>query len=145
MSDRDREIAEAFIDAIDDNGLLNDDLREITTHIETIDPEDQLEDDELLAVLHRLQQFDPPGIFGRNIQECLLIQLNQLDPQTAYLEQAKCLVDDFLEDIASIDLHRLSKKTQYNHDELQQALLLVRSLNPRPGDCLLYTSDAADE
>ena len=136
LSDRDREIAEAFIDAIDDNGLINDDLRETTAHIEPIDPEDQLEDDELLAVLHRLQQFDPPGIFGRNIQECLLIQLNQLDPETAYLQQAKRLVKDYLEDIASIDLNRLSKKTQYNHDELQQALLLVRSLNPRPGEAL---------
>lgn len=136
LSDRDRQIAEAFIDAIDDNGLINDDLRETTAHIKPDDPEDQLEDDELLAVLHRLQQFDPPGIFGRNIQECLLIQLNQLDPDTAYLEQAKRLVDEFLEDIASVDLNRLSKKTQYSYDELQQALLLVRSLNPRPGEAL---------
>ena len=154
FSDRDREIAEAFIDSIDNSGLINEDLREITAHIqpqglgnspepidslETTDgPEltDSLEDDELEAVLHRLQQFDPPGIFGRNIKECLLIQLNQLSDETAYLAQAIRLVNEFLEDIASVDINRLSKKTGYSCDDLQEALLLIRSLNPRPGEVL---------
>ena len=160
FSDRDREIAEAFIDSIDNSGLINEDLREITAHIqpqglgnspelidspepidslETTDgPEltDSLEDDELEAVLHRLQQFDPPGIFGRNIKECLLIQLNQLSDETAYLAQAIRLVNEFLEDIASVDINRLSKKTGYSCDDLQEALLLIRSLNPRPGEAL---------
>ena len=107
--------------------------------LETTDgPEltDSLEDDELEAVLHRLQQFDPPGIFGRNIKECLLIQLNQLSDETAYLAQAIRLVNEFLEDIASVDINRLSKKTGYSCDDLQEALLLIRSLNPRPGEVL---------
>lgn len=148
FSDRDREIAEAFIDSIDNSGLINGDLREITAHIQyqderdsheltdNLEPIDSLEDDELEAVLHRLQQFDPPGIFARNIQECLLIQLNQLSNETPYLAQAIRLVDEFLEDIASVDINRLSKKTGYSCDDLQEALLLIRSLNPRPGEAL---------
>ena len=148
FSDRDREIAEAFIDSIDNSGLISEDLREITAHIQhqdlgnSLEPEDNpelmdpLEDDELEAVLHRLQQFDPPGIFGRNIKECLLIQLNQLSDGTGHLAQAIRLVDEFLEDIASVDINRLSKKTGYSCDDLQEALLLIRSLNPRPGEAL---------
>lgn len=148
FSDRDREIAEAFIDSIDNSGLISEDLREITAHIQhqdlgnSLEPEDNpelmdpLEDDELEAVLHRLQQFDPPGIFGRNIKECLLIQLNQLSDETGHLAQAIRLVDEFLEDIASVDINRLSKKTGYSCDDLQEALLLIRSLNPRPGEAL---------
>ena len=136
FSDRDREVAEAYIDSIDESGLINPNLREITAHIQYENPEDALEEDELTAVLHRLQQFDPPGIFARNINECLLIQLNQLSEETACLPQAKRLVEDFLQDIASVDLNRLCKKTGYDSDELQAALLLIRSLNPRPGEAL---------
>ena len=136
FSDRDREIAEAFIDAIDNSGMISHSLEEIVAHIEHKDPEEALQDDELIAVLHRLQQFDPPGIFGRDIKECLLIQLNQLSFDTPHIIEARRLVSKFLHDIASVDLSRLIKKTDYSADQVQGALLLIRSLNPRPGESL---------
>lgn len=136
FSDRDREIAEAYIDAINDNGFINGNLEDITDHIDYEDPEDALEEDELLAVLKRLQQFDPPGVFARDIRESLLIQLNQLSPETQHLDQAKRLTSEFLDDIASVELSRLSKKAGYTDEDTQQALLLIRSLNPRPGEAL---------
>ena len=136
FSDRDREIAEAYIDAINDNGTISGNLQDITAHIQYKDPNEALEEDELIAVLRRLQQFDPPGIFGRDIQECLLIQLNQLSADTPHLEQAIRLTDQFLEDITSVDMARLSKKTGYSNEDIQAALMLIRSLNPRPGETL---------
>jgi RNA polymerase sigma-54 factor len=142
FSDRDREIAEAFIDAIDQTGMISQHLSDIVAHIDYEEPEDGLFEDELVAVLHRLQQFDPPGIFGRNIRESLLIQLNQLSLETEYLIVGKCLVTDFLNDIASMDMARLTKKTGYSTDNIQGALQLIRSLNPRPGETL--ASNAAE-
>ncbi|MBT7258248.1 MAG: RNA polymerase factor sigma-54 [Porticoccaceae bacterium] len=136
FSDRDREIAEAFIDAINDNGFINSNLEDITHHIDYQDPEDALVEDELVAVLKRLQQFDPPGVFARDIRESLLIQLNQLSLDTPYIEQAKRLTSEFIADIASVELSRLSKKTGYSDQEAQEALSLIRSLNPRPGEAL---------
>ena len=136
FSDRDREIAEAFIDAINDNGFINSNLEDITHHIDYQDPEDALEEDELVAVLKRLQQFDPPGVFARDIRESLLIQLNQLSLDTPYIDQAKRLTSEFIADIASVELSRLSKKTGYSDQEAQEALSLIRSLNPRPGEAL---------
>ena len=136
FSDRDREIASAFIDSIDSSGFIAAELSDITAHIHYDDIEDQLHEDELVAVLHRLQQFDPPGVFARSISECLTIQLNQLSPETQYLKSAKHLVDGFLQDIASVDSARLAKKTGLEINELQGALQLVRSLNPRPGESL---------
>ena len=136
FSDRDREIASAFIDSIDSSGFIAAELSDITAHIHYDDIEDQLHEDELVAVLHRLQQFDPPGVFARSISECLTIQLNQLSPETQYLQSAKHLVDGFLQDIASVDSARLAKKTGLEINELQGALQLVRSLNPRPGKSL---------
>ena len=136
FSDRDREIAEAYIDAINENGFINSNLEDITDHIDYEDPDDALEEDELLAVLKRLQQFDPPGVFARDIRESLLIQLSQLSPETQHLDQAKRLTSEFLDDIASVELSRLSKKAGYTDEDTQQALLLIRSLNPRPGEAL---------
>jgi RNA polymerase sigma-54 factor len=108
FSERDREIAEVFIDAVSDSGLISEDIQEITSHINRREEQENLQEDELIAVLKRLQQFDPPGIFGRNIRECLLIQLNQLSPITPYLHEAKILAEGFLEDIASIELNKLA-------------------------------------
>ena len=140
FSDSDREIATAFIDAIDSSGFISEDLFDVVAHIQQAESEaiseEQIQEDELVAVLHRLQQFDPPGVFARNIRECLLIQLNQLAPETEYLQSAVLLVTDFLQDIAAIDSLRMAKKAGLSAEQLEGALLLIRSLNPRPGEAL---------
>ena len=94
----------------------------------------------MIAVLHRLQQFDPPGVFARNIRECLLIQLNQMAVETEHLQSAVLITTDFLEDIASIDSVRLAKKAGLSAEQLKGALQLIRSLNPRPVKRLTATT-----
>ena len=136
FSDRDREIAEAYIDAISPSGFINENLADILSDATSENTEDPVEQDEMIAVLRRLQQFDPPGIFARDISECLNIQLNQLSLDTPYISQAIRLASEFLNDIASIDLASLSKKTRYSEEDLQGALRIIRSLSPRPGEAL---------
>jgi RNA polymerase sigma-54 factor len=136
FSHSDRAIAEAFVDSVDDNGFISKDLHDITSHINDEKSEEPIQDDELIVVLKRLQQFDPPGIFARDLKECLSIQLNQLSDETKYLTEAKQLVDNFLEHIASTDLSRLAKISQLDKPDVQQAIELIRSLNPRPGESL---------
>ena len=68
---RDKQIAEAFIDSIENSGFINENLADILSHHEANTSDDPIEEDELLAVLHRLQQFDPPGVLARNVRECL--------------------------------------------------------------------------
>ena len=141
LSERDREIAETLIDSINDSGLISENLKGITAHLDHLQQE-PLQEDELVAVLKRLQQFDPPGVFARNVKECLLIQLNQLSPETPFVEEAKFLVEEFLQDIASTELNKLAKRTKLEKNTLQQAILLIKSLNPRPGE--LISSDKTE-
>lgn len=136
FSNRDKDIAVAFIDAINESGFIVEDLREATSHLNTDFQDDQIETDELQAVLKRLQQFDPPGIFARNLQECLLIQLDQLDSETPYLTEAKVLVTDYLNEIASVELSKLARKTNIDSESIQNAINLIRTLNPHPGEQL---------
>jgi RNA polymerase sigma-54 factor len=134
MSPRDQLIAVAIIDAVESSGLLSESVLDIVSHQSENYADDPLEEDEIMAVLHRLQQFDPPGIFARDIKECLLIQLHQLSPETDHINEAIELVTSHLEDIASVELNSLAKKTQIDAKDIQEALKLIRTLNPRPGE-----------
>ena len=78
FSDIDYNIALAFIDAVDGNGRLTQTPEDILSSLAL--PEVEL--DEVMAVLHRLQHFEPTGIFATDLRECLLIQLRQLSEET---------------------------------------------------------------
>ena len=133
LNARDLIIAEMLTYSLDDNGLLTQNLSEI---FEELDENNNEYESEILTVLTRLQQFDPPGVYARDLKECLLIQLNQLSQDTPFLKQAKILVLQFLEDIGKLNTDKLLKKTQLSLDELRGAISLVRSMNPYPGEFL---------
>ncbi|GAB3094162.1 RNA polymerase factor sigma-54 [Aestuariicella hydrocarbonica] len=132
MSERDEIIALSILDAIEDSGMLSQTAEEIH---ESLSKElDELELDEVLAVLHRLQQFDPPGVASQNLSECLLIQLNQLPKETPWLDDAKLIVKDHLPLLGSRDYKQLMRKTKLKEFQLRDAIVLIQTLNPRPGD-----------
>ena len=133
LNARDLSIAEMLTYSLDDNGLLTQNLSEI---FEELDENNNEYESEILTVLTRLQQFDPPGVYARDLKECLLIQLNQLSQDTPFLKQAKILVLQFLEDIGKLNTDKLLKRTQLSLDELRGAISLVRSMNPYPGEFL---------
>ena len=133
LNARDLSIAEMLTYSLDDNGLLTQNLSEI---FEELDENNNEYESEILAVLTRLQQFDPPGVYARDLKECLLIQLNQLSQDTPFLKQAKILVLQFLGDIGKLNTDKLLKKTQLSLNELRGAISLVRSMNPYPGEFL---------
>jgi RNA polymerase sigma-54 factor len=134
LSERDQAIAHALLDAVDERGYLTSSLEEIHAGLSEDTDEDPLELDEVEAVLHRLQHFDPPGVFARDLQECLLIQLNQLPPETPWLRQARLVVTQFLHLLGNRDYAQLLRRSRLKEDQLKDVLALITSLNPRPGD-----------
>ncbi|NHN39669.1 RNA polymerase factor sigma-54 [Pseudomaricurvus alcaniphilus] len=132
MSDRDQVIAMAIIDGIEDSGLLGTSLDEIFEGLAT--ELDDLELDEVVAVLHRIQQFDPPGVAARDLSDCLLIQLRQLPANTPALGDAKLIVSQYLALLGSRDYKQLMRKAKLKESELRNAIALIQALNPRPGD-----------
>ncbi|MDR2212927.1 MAG: RNA polymerase factor sigma-54 [Pseudomonadales bacterium] len=131
MSDRDRLIALALIDAIDVNGQLASPLDSIRSGLAA---ELDIEEDEVLAVLHRIQQFDPVGVGYRDTRECLSIQLKQLDRQ-AYpgIDIAEKIVANHLGELASRDYNHIMRNLRIREPELKRAVDIIRGLNPRPG------------
>jgi RNA polymerase sigma-54 factor len=131
MSDKDRYIATAIIDSIEPSGLLSTSVEELH---ESFDPELEIDLDEVEAVRHRIQQFDPIGVASTNLPDCLIVQLAQLPPNTAWREQAALVIHRHLPLLASRDFTQLMRRTRLKEQELAEVIALIRSLNPKPGD-----------
>jgi len=129
LSARDRAVAEAIIDAIDADGYLRLDISELPQTLD--DP--TLELDEIEAVLHCIQSFDPAGVGARDPRECLLLQLRQLPADQPYRDVAIRICDRHFPALSRNDLDDLRRHAKVDDDVLRQALVLVRSMHPRPG------------
>ncbi|MFQ5642131.1 MAG: RNA polymerase factor sigma-54 [Thiogranum sp.] len=132
FSDIDRTIAQAIIDSINDDGYLNATLEELLESLR-LDPETEIGIEEIEAVLHRIQHFDPVGVAARDPAECLVIQLKALDPDTPYHKQALQLVQEHVTLLGNRDYNQLMRRMKLSETELQNVLKLIQSLNPRPG------------
>ncbi len=132
FSDTDRIIGIALIDTIDDNGRLTQTPEELHSSLAVENTE--IEYDEVIAVLHRIQQFDPPGVAAVDLRECLTIQLNQLSPETPWLKEAKNIVDKHIALLGNRDYAQLMRRTKLKEHDLKDVLTLIQTLNPNPGE-----------
>ena len=130
LSDTDRLIALAIIDDTDANGRL---LSSVESIHESLTQDLEIEEDEVVAVLHRLQQFEPAGMCARDLQECLLIQLDQLPADTVWLKQAKLIIGRYLTQLGTSDFAQILRRTRLKEHELKAVMALIQSLNPNPG------------
>ena len=131
FSPTDHAIATALIDAIDADGMLHADLDELAEAFHAEDPDVEIE--EVLMVLHRVQQFDPIGVGARTLNECLALQLSALPADTPWREEALATVTEHLDTLAAHDYKNLGKTTGLDDDALAQVVALIQTLNPRPG------------
>lgn len=128
-------IGEVIIGNLDDNGYLSrpvanivDDLL-FTMNIETTE-------EEVNKVLNVVQQLDPPGIGARDLQECLLIQLQRLQEENPYSDYKLCItiIKDCFEEFIKKHYDKIAKKTGASNRQLKAALDEILKLNPKPGD-----------
>jgi RNA polymerase sigma-54 factor len=135
LSDEQLQIGEYIIGNLDDNGYLNrpipnivDDLL-FTMNLET-------SEEEVEKVLHIVQQLDPPGIAARNLQECLLIQLQRLQEENPFADYklSMTILKDFFEEFTRKHYDKIGKKLEVSNRELKPALDAILKLNPKPAD-----------
>lgn len=141
FDDTERVIAETFLDSLDENGYL----RASTTDIEQSIKQQDVANVDLARienVLTELQSLDPTGIFARNLQECLLLQLAALPADTPNLAQARRLVRQFLESLAACDMKLLKRRLGLNDQALEHVIALIRGLDPYPGQRFTHHTDS---
>jgi len=126
-----RAIADHLIDAINDRGLLED-WNELSSRLIQDFETDEAAIETVLTEIHR---FDPPGVAGRTLAECLSIQLHQMPADTPARDIALRIIDNEpLECLASRDLAPLARRLGIEPEALEQAIGLIQTLQPHPGE-----------
>lgn len=129
LTDRDRALVRFIIEALDDDGYLNQSLEDLLT---LLPPELEFDLEDLSIALHQVQSLEPSGIGARSPQECLDLQLKALPPG-AVRDLARVIVREHLELLAERNFVRIKRITGSNDDELREAHALICTLNPHPG------------
>lgn len=123
MSDWETRIATEIIGNIDDDGYLKASIEEIAA----ITGDDSESVEEALAVV---QEFDPPGVGGRNLQECLLLQVRHLDMEGSLVES---ILRDHIAELENRKYQVIAKALGVHLDEVLATAKIIASLDPRPG------------
>ncbi|MBS0461595.1 MAG: RNA polymerase factor sigma-54 [Proteobacteria bacterium] len=130
MTPRERAIGVALIEAVGEDGYLTESPESIRAGLL---PEIDACSEEVTAVLHRIQRFDPIGVACTRLSECLAVQLSMLAPDTPGLALARQVADGHLDTLAKAGPERLASRLGADPAVVHEAVALLRSLDPRPG------------
>ena len=97
---------------------------------------------ELAEVLSIIQEFDPPGVGARNLQECLMLQLQRLQDEQPEKDYSLSLmiIDRFFNEFTKKHYDKIIKRAEITEEELKDALNEVLKLNPKPGNSIMESS-----
>ncbi|MBN8827158.1 MAG: RNA polymerase factor sigma-54 [Sphingobacteriia bacterium] len=121
-SEKEKIIAFNLADYIDDSGYIKE---EILINIRALG----FKNTEINTIFSKLQTFDPPGVFARNLQECLKIQLKD---QKLYNNNYEIILNN-LELVAKGEITKLSKLTSLDPKKVMEYIGNIKKLNPKPG------------
>ncbi|WP_208277191.1 RNA polymerase factor sigma-54 [Massilia oculi] len=140
LSARDRALAELVIDALDDNGYLEEPLDEIHARL----PEElEIELDELRCALALVQSMDPVGVGARSAAECLALQIRRMPGVPLVTRRmALTIVEGYLSWFAQREYSKLKKALDCDDEDLREVQAVVRQCNPHPGAA--FASNVSD-
>ena len=126
-------LADQIIGTLDDDGYLRRPLRSIVNDL-LFSANVRTTEEELEAVLEKIQDLEPAGIGARSLQECLLLQIRSKAKvkNTAITKLAETVIADHMEDFTKKHYSRLIKKLNVTEDFLKEAITYISKLNPKP-------------
>jgi RNA polymerase sigma-54 factor len=130
-------IAEAIIRSLDDDGYFRQDINEFVEDLKNFHFGDEFKDEDTTAsevekVLQTIQKFDPPGIASRNLQECLINQINQKDLDPQLKTNAQIIIRDYFEEFRLKNYEKLVSELSIDINTLNKIFDLILKLNPKP-------------
>jgi RNA polymerase sigma-54 factor len=128
----DRKIAEQVVGSLDDDGYLR---REIASIMDDLAFRQNLDvsEKQIEAIIELVQQFDPPGVCARDLQECLLLQLKRKEEEGEDVSKAMRIIRDYFEEFSKKHYERIQKSLQLEEADLRSVIHQIVRLNPRPG------------
>jgi RNA polymerase sigma-54 factor len=131
LPEKEMKIAEYITGNIDDDGYLRRSLSSIADDL-IFQAGEVVDEEEIEAVLKIIQDFDPPGIASRNLQECLLIQLDRKE-QTPSVGLATTIIRSYFDEFSRKHYDKILRSLNCNETRLKGAIREITLLNPKPG------------
>ncbi len=133
LDERQEKIGEQLLGSIENDGYIRRELEAIINDL-AFSMNIETDTDELEEILRKIQSFDPPGIAARNLQECLLLQLERKEEHFAEAELAIAIIEDCFIDFTKKHYEKIIKKLNIESEEdLKEAIGVITKLNPKPG------------
>jgi RNA polymerase sigma-54 factor len=130
FDDNERKLAEYIIGNIDEDGYLRRDLLSISDDLAfTLNIE--VSEEVLARILETIQDFDPPGVGARDLQECLLLQLKR--KKNEYQQLAVSVIKGSFDEFTKKHYDKIARRLGVDEEKLRMAIDLILKLNPKPG------------
>jgi RNA polymerase sigma-54 factor len=132
LNDHQQKVAEQIIGNLDDDGYLRRDFSAIVNDL-AFRQNVQTTEVEIADLVLQIQQFDPPGVCARNLQECLLIQLERRKDQGDNVQMAIAVLDKFFDEFTKKHYEKIQRGLNITDDQLRGIISQIIKLNPKPG------------
>lgn len=132
MTEEQAKIAEYIIGNIDEDGYLRREVDEIIDDL-AFAQNIEVDEKEALEILDIVQDFDPPGVGARDLQECLLLQLKKRDLNDPVNEIAFKIIKSHFEEFTKKHYDKITRRLHIEEEDLRDALDEILKLNPKPG------------
>src|SRR5258706_4221691 len=132
LDERDRKIAEQLVGSIDEDGYLR---RNPTAIVDDLASRQNINasEEEIEALIARLQRFDPPGVAARDLQECLLLQLQRQKEEGKNVTTAITAIKKYFDEFTKKHYDKIQRGLDLDDEQLKEVMQQITRLNPKPG------------
>jgi len=130
ITEKEKEIGLYLLNTLDSDGYLRREIADIADEYSFV--HDFVSEEELVAVLNRIKTLDPIGIGAKDLKECLILQLNHKREKTKDTYTAIRILQNHMIELSVKNFVTIKKTMKIDNEELQDALLEIKKLNPSP-------------
>ena len=132
LNEHQQQVAEQIIGNLDDDGYLRRDISSIVDDL-AFRQNIHTSEEEISQLVLQIQQFDPPGICARNLQECLLLQLERKADEGIHVEMAIKVLEKYFEEFTKKHYEKIQRGLNLTDEQLREIINQIIKLNPKPG------------
>lgn len=132
LDEKEHRIAEQIVGSIDEDGYLR---RETSAIVDDLAFRQNImtTDEEVESIIKKIQHFDPPGVAARNLQECLLLQLNRMQDEGKNVSVAIKAISKYFDEFTKKHYEKIQRGLDLNDEQLKEVMHQIIRLNPKPG------------
>lgn len=132
LSEKEQRIAEQVVGSIDEDGYLR---RETSAIVDDLAFRQNISatEEEVETIIQRIQRFDPPGVAARDLQECLLLQLQRQKDEGRDVDTAILAIRRYFDEFTKKHYEKIQRGLNIDEEQLKEVMQQIIRLNPKPG------------